>query len=162
MVSLLLWPFYNGPNSSRLKGTPVRMLWLPNNFSNIFNLRKQATVKSGPIWVREMFILAKLPLLVNRMVTKFQDWQLLTRLTSEQSTLRKTQTSFKKTPAVKSNPQEVMVNMLWEEGNVSVREVQPVLISLNWLSSFDSKVDLCICLEDVIIHFVSKVNSITL
>ena len=61
---------------------------------------------------QEMFILAKLPLLANRMVTKYQDRQLLKKLTSEQSTNAKI---FKKTPAVKSNLQVMKVNMLWEE-----------------------------------------------
>ena len=63
--------FYNGPYLSKERDTSVQMLWLPNNFSNIFNPWKQATVKSGSIWVREMFILAKLPLAANGMVTKF-------------------------------------------------------------------------------------------
>ena len=63
--------FIMAPIYQEQRGTSVQMLWLPNNFSNISNPWKQATVKSWPIWVRRMFILAKLPLSVNGMVTKF-------------------------------------------------------------------------------------------
>ena len=74
-INLIYYYFHGclimGPNNSKLKGPPVRMLWLPNNFSNIFNLRKQATVKSESEKCLNVYPFAKLPLSVNGMVTKF-------------------------------------------------------------------------------------------
>ena len=53
-------------NNSKVKGPSVRMLWLPNNFSNISNLEKQATVKSES---EKCFPLSERPGFTSRLAT---------------------------------------------------------------------------------------------